>query len=64
MSCQLTRYLKAAVLHLSGQAEAETFELLEWWKGNAKEYPTLARIAFDLLSIPAMSVEPERAFSG
>ena len=40
------------------------FDLMEWWKTNESEYPTLARIAFDILSIPCMSVEPERAFSG
>ena len=60
---ELTRYSKASVLKLSGAA-AEGFDLLEWWRGNAKEYPTLARIAVDIYSIPAMSVEPERVFSG
>src|SRR5579859_4032393 len=60
---EVTRYSKASVLKLSGAA-AEGFDLLEWWRGNAKEYPTLARIAVDIYSIPAMLVEPERVFSG
>jgi hypothetical protein len=60
---ELTRYSDASALKLSGAA-AEGFDLLEWWRGNAKEYPTLARIAVDIYSIPAMSVEPERVFSG
>lgn len=60
---ELTRYLKAAVLVLSAQEDAD-FDILEWWRGNTKEYPTLARIAVDIFSIPAMSVEPERVFSG
>ena len=61
---ELTCYLKAPLLFL-GTAEAnDGFDLLKGWKGNTKEYPTLARIAFDIFSVPAMSVEPERVFSG
>lgn len=37
--------------------------ILEWWKLNEKEYPTLARMARDLLSITATSVPAERLFS-
>jgi hypothetical protein len=29
-----------------------------------KNYPNLSRMAVDILSIPAMSAEPERLFSG
>jgi hypothetical protein len=37
---------------------------LEWWKvTGSKYYPQLAHMAVDLLSIPAMSDEPERLFS-
>ena len=61
---ELTRYLNAAVLILENEAADDTFDPLEWWKGNAVEYPTLARIAFNVFSIPSMSVEPERVFSG
>lgn len=37
---------------------------LEWWRNTGcKYYPHLAQMAVDLLSIPAMSDEPERLFS-
>jgi hypothetical protein len=37
---------------------------LEWWRTiGSNEYPHLAQMAFDILSIPAMSDEPERVFS-
>ena len=60
---ELTRYLRAPLLVLEGTAN-DNFDVMEWWRGNAKEYPILARMAFDVFSIPAMSVEPERVFSG
>lgn len=39
---------------------------LEWWLDPArkKDYPRLYYMAVDILSIPAMSAEPERIFSG
>ena len=36
---------------------------LPWWKDNADEFPTLARMARDILSIPLTSVSVERIFS-
>ena len=38
----------------------------EWWLESAQchMFPNLSRMAIDLLSIPAMSAEPERLFSG
>ena len=36
---------------------------LEWWKANKQQYPRLSTMAFDYLSIPAMSAECERLFS-
>jgi len=37
---------------------------IQWWRTiGLKEYPHLAQMAFDMLSIPAMSDEPERVFS-
>lgn len=35
----------------------------EWWDARKMEFPSLSRMAFDLLSIPAMSAECERVFS-
>ena len=36
---------------------------LHWWRDHAQIWPNMARMAFDLLSIPAMSAECERVFS-
>ena len=39
-------------------------EPLRWWRERGEQqYPTLAKMAFDLFAIPAMSSECERAFS-
>jgi hypothetical protein len=39
---------------------------LQWWcqPQQRQQYPHLSRMAIDILSIPAESVEPERTFSG
>ncbi|KJZ69049.1 hypothetical protein HIM_11560 [Hirsutella minnesotensis 3608] len=38
---------------------------LAWWlETQQKNYPCLSKMAVDILSIPAMSAEPERLFSG
>jgi hypothetical protein len=38
---------------------------LKWWLEDTqqKAYPNLSKMAIDILSIPAMSAEPERLFS-
>lgn len=39
---------------------------LSWWlmSGQKERWPRLSKMAIDILSIPAMSAEPERVFSG
>jgi hypothetical protein len=39
---------------------------IDWWLEPAQQraYPFLSKMALDILSIPAMSADPERAFSG
>ncbi|XP_044718714.1 Ribonuclease H-like protein [Hirsutella rhossiliensis] len=39
---------------------------LAWWlrEEQQQRYPCLSKMAVDILSIPAMSAEPERVFSG
>ena len=61
---ELVRYLKAPLLVLDSQKANDEFDVLEWWKGNSREWPICACIAAAIYSIPAMSVEPERVFSG
>ncbi|XP_028109686.1 zinc finger BED domain-containing protein DAYSLEEPER-like [Camellia sinensis] len=41
----------------------ESFNILHWWKVNKAKFPTLARIARDVLSVPATTVALEAAFS-
>jgi hypothetical protein len=41
----------------------DTKDPLQWWIAHKAGFPVLSRLAFDLLSIPAMSSECERAFS-
>ena len=36
---------------------------IAWWAEREKKYPRLSKMAFDILTIPAMSSEPERVFS-
>jgi len=36
---------------------------LHWWRDHAQKWPNMAQMAFDLLSIPAISAECERVFS-
>jgi hAT family C-terminal dimerisation region len=45
---------------------AITTAALDWWLEEAQrtKYPRLSQMAIDILSIPAMSAEPERVFSG
>jgi len=61
---ELTRYLDAPLLVLDSPEANESFDAMKWWTGNMQEFPVLAQLAFETFSIPAMSVEPERVFSG
>jgi len=50
-------YLTAAVAVIKDQSP------IAWWKVHASEYPTVARMARDILSIPVTSVPVERLFT-
>ena len=39
------------------------FDILAWWKSNGPKYPTLQRIARDILAIPESTVALESSFS-
>lgn len=36
---------------------------IEWWLANREEFPTVSQFALDILAIPAMAADCERAFS-
>ncbi|KAL6192068.1 hypothetical protein ACLB2K_038455 [Fragaria x ananassa] len=42
---------------------AEPFNVLNWWKINSAKCPTLARMARDILAVPATTVASEATFS-
>ncbi|XP_030963976.1 zinc finger BED domain-containing protein RICESLEEPER 2-like [Quercus lobata] len=42
---------------------SENFDILRWWKSNGLKYPTLQRIARDILAIPVTTIASESAFS-
>ena len=43
--------------------EGDYFDILSWWKAHGARYPILARLARDVLAIPATTVASEFAFS-
>jgi len=54
-----TQYLKSLLVH-----NWNGFRVRNWWLDRKKEFPTLSRMALDLLAVPSMSAEVERVFSG
>ncbi|KAL2930648.1 putative AC transposase, partial [Bienertia sinuspersici] len=50
--------------YLSYQHETEeNFHIIKWWKNHSSKFPVLARIAKDILAIPASTIASESAFS-
>lgn len=56
---ELERFLELGVE--DGDEDME--DPLAWWRVNESRYPKLSKMAYDLLSTPAMSAECERVFS-
>ncbi|XP_034601050.1 zinc finger BED domain-containing protein RICESLEEPER 2-like isoform X2 [Setaria viridis] len=56
--------LGEVITYLEGELIPQNvcFDVLKWWKENASIYPTLARLARDILAIPASTVSAESAF--
>jgi hypothetical protein len=52
----LESYLKVA-------QEDEHCDPIEWWEKNKIRFPTLHKLAFDILCIPETSVPSEQIFS-
>ena len=42
---------------------SEDFDILAWWKSNDLKYPTLQRIAKDILAIPITTIASKSTFS-
>jgi hAT family C-terminal dimerisation region len=54
---ELTRYLKF------DHHETSSNDVLEFWSTMADYFPTLTKVAFQILTIPATSANVERSFS-
>lgn len=54
---------EAWIKHPPTAEERKVKNPLVWWIERRHIYPTLAKIAINILSMPAMSAEPERVFS-
>ncbi|WOG99272.1 hypothetical protein DCAR_0518620 [Daucus carota subsp. sativus] len=57
MKSELDRYLEEPLL-----PRTQKFDVLSWWKLEAQKYPTLSRMACDILCIPVSTVAPESVF--
>ncbi|OMO58912.1 putative Zinc finger, BED-type [Corchorus capsularis] len=58
VNSELDHYLEEATLPWS-----QDFDILNWWKTLGIRYPTLQKIAKDILAIPVSTVASESAFS-
>ncbi|KAF2136071.1 uncharacterized protein K452DRAFT_322659 [Aplosporella prunicola CBS 121167] len=56
---ELQRYLHEPYL----KEKTHQLDVLQWWVIRREQYPTLSRMAIDLLACPAMSSDCERSFS-
>ena len=63
MQDELERYLNSPKVTLPIHEDNLSFDLIAWWKANKMIYPILARMTFELYSIPSMSAEVEGVFS-
>ncbi|XP_010236819.1 zinc finger BED domain-containing protein RICESLEEPER 2 [Brachypodium distachyon] len=55
---ELDSYLKKTPI-----TRSDKFDILSWWQMNSVEFPILARMARDILDVPASTVASESAFS-
>nr|GEU75749.1 zinc finger BED domain-containing protein DAYSLEEPER-like [Tanacetum cinerariifolium] len=54
---ELDQYLKESLLPRSHE-----FDVMRWWKLNEPKYPTLSKMARDILTLPVSTVDPESVF--
>ncbi|KAK3436857.1 hypothetical protein EUGRSUZ_C01383 [Eucalyptus grandis] len=57
MKSELDQYLDETLL-----PRVQEFDVLGWWKLNKLKYPTLSKMARDILSIPVSTVLPDSVF--
>ncbi|KAJ8755580.1 hypothetical protein K2173_022159 [Erythroxylum novogranatense] len=57
MKSELDQYLDESLL-----PRVQDFDVLGWWKLNKLKYPTLSKMARDILTIPVSTVGPNSAF--
>ncbi|XP_073003666.1 zinc finger BED domain-containing protein RICESLEEPER 2-like isoform X1 [Typha latifolia] len=60
---KLEIYLEEQILILDYDDTTTKFDALDWWKLNVLKFPTLSKMARDILSIPVTTVSSESAFS-
>ncbi|WVZ23080.1 hypothetical protein V8G54_001624 [Vigna mungo] len=54
---ELEEYLEEPLL-----TSVEEFDILSWWRVNGLKYPTLSRIASDILSLPVSTLSADSVF--
>ncbi|EOA33287.1 hypothetical protein CARUB_v10019720mg [Capsella rubella] len=57
MKSELDQYLEESLMPRS-----QDFEVLGWWSLNRTKYPTLSKMAADVLSLPFCTVSPDSVF--
>ncbi|CAN4086409.1 unnamed protein product [Withania somnifera] len=57
MKTELDQYLEE-----SNMPRSQDFDVLGWWRINRCKYPTLSKMASDILSIPICTVAPDSVF--
>lgn len=57
MKSELDQYLEESLIPRS-----QDFEVLGWWSLNRTKYPTLSKMAADVLSVPFCTVSPDSVF--
>lgn len=61
---ELENYLEEPCIKFPEGADESKFDVLSWWKSYGANYPTLAKMARDILAVPVSTVSPHSAFSG
>ncbi|KAJ7012079.1 hypothetical protein NC653_002232 [Populus alba x Populus x berolinensis] len=57
LKSELDQYLEESLL-----PRVHEFDVVGWWKLNRLKYPTLSKMAADILSIPVSTVDPDSVF--